>query len=76
MGFAGYKSKCSLIVNNIGMRRYKDGARLLTHVDRQETHAVSVIINLEQVPVVISLKFIILISYSDWHAKRLVRRNI
>lgn len=32
-----------------GIRRYKDGARLLTHVDRQETHAVSVIINLEQI---------------------------
>jgi hypothetical protein len=29
--------------------RYQEGARLLTHVDREETHAVSVIINLEQV---------------------------
>jgi len=32
-----------------GIRRYQDGARLLTHVDREETHAVSLIINLEQV---------------------------
>ena len=32
-----------------GMRRYEDGARLLTHVDREETHAVSLIINIAQV---------------------------
>lgn len=31
-----------------GMREYKDGARLLTHVDREETHAASLIINVEQ----------------------------
>ena len=28
-----------------GIRRYEDGARLLTHVDRESTHAVSMIIN-------------------------------
>ena len=31
-----------------GMREYKDGARLLTHVDREETHAASLIINVDQ----------------------------
>lgn len=31
-----------------GMRRYNDGARLLTHVDREETHAASLIINVAQ----------------------------
>jgi hypothetical protein len=31
-----------------GLRQYEDGARLLTHVDRQETHAVSLIINIAQ----------------------------
>jgi len=31
-----------------GMRRYEDGARLLTHVDREETHAASLIINVAQ----------------------------
>ena len=31
-----------------GMRRYQDGARLLTHVDREETHAASLIINVGQ----------------------------
>ena len=31
-----------------GMRRYERGAYLLSHVDREETHAVSLIINLEQ----------------------------
>jgi hypothetical protein len=31
-----------------GMRRYEDGARLLTHVDRVETHAASLIINVAQ----------------------------
>lgn len=31
-----------------GMRRYEDGARLLTHVDRQPTHATSLIINVAQ----------------------------
>lgn len=33
---------------NIGMRRYEDGARLLTHVDREATHAASVIMNIAQ----------------------------
>ncbi len=32
-----------------GMRRYEDGARLLTHVDREETHAASLIINIAQI---------------------------
>lgn len=32
-----------------GIRRYEDGARLLTHVDREATHAVSLIVNVEQV---------------------------
>ncbi|CAE7439598.1 unnamed protein product [Symbiodinium microadriaticum] len=32
-----------------GIRRYEDGARLLTHVDREATHAASMIINVEQV---------------------------
>jgi hypothetical protein len=31
-----------------GMRRYEDGARLLTHVDRENTHALSLIINVAQ----------------------------
>ncbi len=31
-----------------GIRRYMDGARLLAHVDRQATHAVSAIINVDQ----------------------------
>lgn len=31
-----------------GMRRYEDGARLLSHVDRQSTHATSLIINVAQ----------------------------
>mmetsp|Transcript_11210 Transcript_11210/g.15418 ORF Transcript_11210/g.15418 Transcript_11210/m.15418 type:complete len:498 (-) Transcript_11210:80-1573(-) len=31
-----------------GMRRYEDGARLLTHVDREATHAASLIINIAQ----------------------------
>ena len=31
-----------------GMRRYEDGARLLTHVDREATHAASLIINVAQ----------------------------
>jgi hypothetical protein len=31
-----------------GMRRYEDGARLLAHVDREATHAVSLIINVAQ----------------------------
>ena len=31
-----------------GIRQYTDGARLLTHVDRIETHAVSLIINVAQ----------------------------
>jgi hypothetical protein len=31
-----------------GMRRYEDGARLLTHVDREATHAASVIMNIAQ----------------------------
>eukprot|EP00605_Chrysophyceae_sp_TOSAG23-4_P000032 GSChrysophyteH1.ASY1.ANO1.33.1 assembled CDS len=31
-----------------GMRRYEDGARLLTHVDREETHAASLIVNVAQ----------------------------
>jgi alkylated DNA repair dioxygenase AlkB len=31
-----------------GMRRYEHGARLLTHVDREETHATSMIINIAQ----------------------------
>jgi hypothetical protein len=34
-----------------GMREYKDGARLLTHVDREETHAASLIINVDQVAI-------------------------
>ena len=31
-----------------GMRRYEDGARLLTHVDRVNTHACSLIVNVAQ----------------------------
>jgi hypothetical protein len=31
-----------------GMRQYTDGARLLTHVDREETHAASLIVNIAQ----------------------------
>ena len=31
-----------------GMRRYEDGARLLSHVDREATHAVSLIVNVAQ----------------------------
>lgn len=31
-----------------GMRQYTQGARLLTHVDRHETHAVSLIVNIAQ----------------------------
>jgi len=31
-----------------GMRQYEEGARLLTHVDREETHAASMIINIAQ----------------------------
>eukprot|EP01033_Poteriospumella_lacustris_P017249 gene17249-12337_t len=31
-----------------GMRRYEDGARLLTHVDREATHACSLIVNVAQ----------------------------
>lgn len=31
-----------------GMRRYEHGARLLTHVDRENTHATSMIINIAQ----------------------------
>ena len=31
-----------------GMRRYEDGARLLTHVDRVHTHAASLIVNVAQ----------------------------
>ena len=31
-----------------GMRRYEDGARLLSHVDREATHAASLIINIAQ----------------------------
>jgi len=31
-----------------GMRRYEDGASLLPHVDREETHAVSMIVNIAQ----------------------------
>jgi len=32
-----------------GMRRYEDGARLLTHVDREQTHAASLIVNIAQI---------------------------
>lgn len=35
-----------------GMRRYEKGARLLTHVDREQTHAASLIINIAQQNVV------------------------
>ena len=31
-----------------GMRKYTDGASLLAHVDRETTHAVSLIINIAQ----------------------------
>ena len=31
-----------------GLRRYNEGARLLSHVDRTETHAASLIINIAQ----------------------------
>lgn len=31
-----------------GIRRYQDGARLLTHTDRESTHAASLIINVDQ----------------------------
>jgi len=31
-----------------GMRRYEEGARLLTHVDREATHACSLIVNVAQ----------------------------
>ena len=34
-----------------GIREYRRGARLLSHVDREETHAASLIINLDQVGV-------------------------
>jgi len=34
-----------------GIRRYEDGAWLLTHVDREATHAASLIINVDQVDV-------------------------
>lgn len=36
------------ITDIYGMRRYEDGARLLTHVDREATHAASVIMNIDQ----------------------------
>jgi hypothetical protein len=36
------------VTDMYGLRQYEDGARLLTHVDRQETHAASLIINIEQ----------------------------
>jgi hypothetical protein len=32
-----------------GIRRYEEGARLLTHVDRESTHVVSLIVNIDQV---------------------------
>lgn len=31
-----------------GMRKYEQGAKLLKHVDREQTHAVSMIINVDQ----------------------------
>uniref|UniRef100_A0A7S4MHH3 von Hippel-Lindau disease tumour suppressor beta domain-containing protein n=1 Tax=Odontella aurita TaxID=265563 RepID=A0A7S4MHH3_9STRA len=31
-----------------GLRRYEEGARLLTHVDRESTHAASLIVNIAQ----------------------------
>lgn len=31
-----------------GLRQYQEGARLLTHVDRHQTHAVSLIVNIAQ----------------------------
>jgi hypothetical protein len=31
-----------------GMREYTKGARLLTHVDREATHAASLIVNIAQ----------------------------
>jgi hypothetical protein len=31
-----------------GIRKYQDGARLLSHVDRTQTHAVSLIVNIAQ----------------------------
>ena len=31
-----------------GLREYRDGARLLTHVDREATHALSLIVNVAQ----------------------------
>jgi hypothetical protein len=34
--------------HSTGMRRYEDGARLLTHVDREATHAASIIMNIAQ----------------------------
>ena len=36
------------LTNIYGMRRYEDGARLLTHVDWQATHATSLIVNIAQ----------------------------
>mmetsp|Transcript_10135 Transcript_10135/g.12299 ORF Transcript_10135/g.12299 Transcript_10135/m.12299 type:complete len:504 (-) Transcript_10135:91-1602(-) len=33
-----------------GMRTYQKGARLLSHVDRSETHAASMIVNIDQSP--------------------------
>ena len=35
-----------------GMREYTKGARLLTHVDRESTHAASLIVNIAQENVV------------------------
>jgi hypothetical protein len=32
-----------------GMRKYQKGAKLLKHVDREATHAISMIINVDQV---------------------------
>ena len=36
------------ITDMYGMRKYTDGAILIPHVDRQETHAVSMILNIDQ----------------------------
>ena len=40
------------ITDMYGMREYTKGARLLTHVDRESTHAASLIVNIAQENVV------------------------
>ena len=43
---------CELDITDMyGMREYTKGARLLTHVDRESTHAASMIVNIAQVDI-------------------------